>query len=154
MEMPQPTDAHRKLERLAGSWVGEETMHPSPWDPAGGVATGRRRNRVGLNGLVVIGDYRQERDGKVTFEGHGVHTYDAKEGEYMLYWFDSFGGGPEQFRGSFDGDILTLTSRGKRGQSRMTDDLSEEGRIRSRMEMSTDGVEWKALFDASYVRED
>ena len=36
MNMPQPSPGHHKLEVLAGSWEGEETMHPSQWDPPDG----------------------------------------------------------------------------------------------------------------------
>jgi hypothetical protein len=54
MEMPKPSDGHRRLERLAGRWEGEEKMEPSPWDPQGGTALG-------------------------CVTGHGVYTYDPKE---------------------------------------------------------------------------
>ena len=65
MEMPIPSDGHRKLEKIAGQWEGEETMHPSPWDLQGGKATGHIRSRVALSGFALINDYEQERDGKV-----------------------------------------------------------------------------------------
>ena len=29
MEMPKPSAGHAELERLVGSWEGEETMHPT-----------------------------------------------------------------------------------------------------------------------------
>lgn len=32
MEMPKPTPHHEKLKVLAGTWTGDETMKPSPWD--------------------------------------------------------------------------------------------------------------------------
>jgi hypothetical protein len=67
MEMPKPTAAHKQLELLAGDWVGEEIMHPSPWATGGGTATARVRNRVGLDGFAVIQDYVQERGGEPTF---------------------------------------------------------------------------------------
>ncbi|MBM3877740.1 MAG: hypothetical protein FJ386_13665 [Verrucomicrobia bacterium] len=54
--MAQPTDAHRKLERLGGKWRGAETTHPAPWDPAGGPATGTLENRIALDGIAVIQD--------------------------------------------------------------------------------------------------
>ena len=52
MEMPKPTDVHKKLERLAGKWKGEEKMYPSPWDPNGGIAVGRVNNRPALDGFI------------------------------------------------------------------------------------------------------
>jgi hypothetical protein len=29
MDMPKPSAGHLLLEKLSGSWEGEETMHPS-----------------------------------------------------------------------------------------------------------------------------
>ena len=75
MEMPKPAPGHLKLERMAGSWEGEEKMPPSQWDPKGGVATGRSKSRVALSGFALITDYEQERDGIVTFSGHGVWMF-------------------------------------------------------------------------------
>jgi hypothetical protein len=91
MEMPKPTTHHGKLEKLAGTWVGEEKMNPSPWDPKGGAARGVMEARMDLDGFYLVGDYRQERDGKVTYRGHGVYGYDAKKGDYTMYWFDAMG---------------------------------------------------------------
>ena len=49
MDMPQPVPGHSKMEKLAGPWEGEENMHPSQWDPKGGVAIGRTKSRLALN---------------------------------------------------------------------------------------------------------
>jgi hypothetical protein len=38
VQMAPPSDHHHKLKTLAGKWVGEETIHPTPWDPKGGAA--------------------------------------------------------------------------------------------------------------------
>jgi hypothetical protein len=152
MEMPKPTDHHVKLKKLAGQWQGQETMHPSQWDPKGGKATGRMDSRAALDGFAVISDYEQERGGAITFSGHGVFTYDAKEGCYALHWFDSIGSPAEVFKGTFQGDILTLGHAGPGMHARMTYDFSKAGRISSRMEMSMDGKAWSTLFDGSYER--
>jgi len=152
MEMPRPTEHHRKLERLAGDWHGEEVMHPSQWDPKGGKAEGRTRSRFALGGFALISDYEQVRGGVVTFSGHGVLTYDGKAGCYVLYWFDCMGTPAEIFQGDFDGDVLTLAHGGPGMHARLTYDLSREGRMTTRMEMSPDGNEWKTLFDAHYER--
>jgi hypothetical protein len=84
MEMPKPSAGHRKLERLAGCWEGNEQMEPSPWDPNGGAALGRITGRMALNGFAFIFDYEQERNGAITFTGHGVYTYDPKVDLYTL----------------------------------------------------------------------
>lgn len=149
MEMPKPTEHHQRLETLAGRWQGTETMYPSQWDPEGGTATGHNDNRLALNDFVLITDYRQERDGVTTFEGHGIMTYDPKKSVYVLHWFDSIGSPPEVFEGTFDGDVLTI---GHGMHARFTYDLSQEGVLGSRMDMSPDGDEWATVFECDYAR--
>lgn len=150
--MPTLTPGHRTLEKMTGHWEGEEWMHPSPWDPAGGTALGRTRNRLALNGFAVISDYEQVRDGAVTFTGHGVMTFDPGEDQYVLHWFDCMGSPPEVFVGRFNDDVLTVAHGGPGMHARLTYDLTEPGRMATKMEMSRDGVEWATLFDASYER--
>ncbi len=152
MDMPKPSAGHRLLEKLAGSWEGEETMHPSQWDPKGGVATGRNSHRLSLGGLALLADYEQVRDGAVSFTGHGVYTYEPKEDRYSLHWFDCMGSPPELFVGRFDGDVLTLAHGGPGMHARMTSDFSTPGTMKAMMEMSPDGAEWKVLFEAVYKR--
>jgi hypothetical protein len=153
MDMPKPTADHRRLEKLAGNWRGEETMHPSAWDPEGGVAQGTTRSRVALDGFAVIGDYEQTRDGKVTYSGHAVYTFDPRAKEVVLHWFDSMGMGVDVFRGAWQGERLTLQSQNPMGHWRMTNDYSKPGTMTSRMESSQDGKSWTPLFDGSYTRE-
>ena len=69
-------------------------------------------SRVALNGFALINDYEQERDGKISFSGHGVFTYDPKEDSYMLVWVDCMGAPPEIFKGQFEGDVLKLAHGG------------------------------------------
>lgn len=152
MNMPKPSPGHLKLQMLAGSWEGEETMHPSQWDPQGGVAIGRNKHEIGLGGFAVVSEYEQERDGAITFTGHGVYTYDPEEDRYTLHWFDCMGSPPEVFVGGFDGDVLTLAHGGPGMHARMTYDLSTPGTMKGMMEMSPDGQDWKVLFEATYKR--
>lgn len=152
MSMPAPTPGHLRLEALAGRWEGEETMHPSQWDPEGGTTAGRTESRIALNGFALINDYEQERDGNITFAGHGVWRYDPGEDVYELYWFDCLGTPVEVFRGGFDGDVLTVSHAGPGMHARLTYDLSEPRVLRSKMEMAPDGSEWSTLFEARYTR--
>ena len=96
--MPKPSAGHERFARMAGNREGEETMHPSDWDPKGGTATGRTRGRVALNGFALIYDYEQERNGAITYSGHGVFTFDPKAELYSLHWFDSMGSPPDLHR--------------------------------------------------------
>jgi hypothetical protein len=152
MDMPKPGPGHEKLELFAGNWSGEETMHPSPWDPAGGKATATISNRTACDGFWVVGDYEQRRGGAVTFRGHSVAGYDERSGEVQLHWFDSMGMGADLFRGKFDGSRLTLTCTNPMGHHRLAYDFSERGTMRSRMETSADGQRWSPMFDGVYHR--
>lgn len=153
MQMPQPTDGHRQLERLTGRWVGAETMHPSQWDPEGSQADGVTESRVALGGFAVIADYEQRRDGAVTFSGHGVYTYDPEQDLVRLHWFGSMGASLEVFTGRFNGDVLVITDDGPGMHRRLTYDLSTPGKMGSAMEMSPDGSEWTLLFEAVYRKQ-
>lgn len=152
-EMPQPTEAHKKLERLAGNWSGEETMMPSPWDPKGGKATAKISSRVALSGFVVVGDYEQHRDSVCTFQGHSVWTWNAQDACYQLYWWDSIGVPVNIFKGNFNGDTLTMTCVDHQGHSRLTYQFTGPSSLRSTMEMSQDGKNWMKLFEGAYERQ-
>ena len=65
MEMPQLNEHHEKLAAMVGEWIGNETMHPSPWSPESASATSRTVARRELGGFFIITDYEQKRDGGV-----------------------------------------------------------------------------------------
>lgn len=152
MDMPRAGEAHRKLQALVGSWSGQEQLHPSPWDPAGGPAQCEVENHLALDGFAVIHDYTQRRDGQVNFQGHGVFRYDANEDIYQLHWFDSLGQAPSTFRGTFEESRLRLQSSSRGGHTRTTWDLSDAGQIHYRMEISADGEQWQLFSEGTYRR--
>jgi hypothetical protein len=151
-EMPRPTAAHAQLAILAGVWASREQIAPSPWDTKGGLAYGRCTNQLALNGFVVLHDYEQERGGAVTFRGHGVFSYDAVEGEYVLHWFDSMGLPPSVFRGSFEGATLRLACATTGKHQRVTWEFQDESRYRFRMEFSPDGCDWRTFMEGEANR--
>jgi hypothetical protein len=154
MEMPKPTEAHKKLTHLVGRWTGQEHISPSPWDPKGGVATGRSDNRIALEGFALLHDYEQERNGAITFRGHGVLTYDAQEQCYRMHWWDSMGSPVNELSGAFEGATLKMTSRGPQGLNRVVWDFSQAGRYRFEMEVSPDGQQWLTFMEGDYTRQD
>ena len=91
MSMSELTPGHAQFKKFVGAWVGTENMLPSHWDAAGFVAEGRNTGRLALGGFAMINDYEQRRDGKVTFTGHGVLTYDPDRDQYQMTWFDFSG---------------------------------------------------------------
>ncbi|MCA9706718.1 MAG: DUF1579 family protein [Myxococcales bacterium] len=152
MAMPQPNEHHHRLTALAGTWVGQEHMHPSPWVPEGSVADARIVNHRGAGGFVLAQDYEQRRDGEVVFSGHGVFWIDPSSGEVRLSWWDAMGMAPNEFRGRWDGDQLVLRTQSPMGHTRASWVLTAEGYAHT-MEMSQDGEQWKVLMEGSYRRE-
>jgi hypothetical protein len=151
MEMPKPGEAHKKLERLVGAWRGTETMHPAPWDPAGGPAQGHVVNRWVTGGFAVVQEYRQRRGGVDNFSGHGVFWFDQARQEYVMTWWDSMGGMGAEYRGGFNGDVLELKSAMPQGgYARTSFDLGTPGRYGFRMDISMDGASWQPAMEGQY----
>ena len=153
MEMPKPTANHAKLNALVGAWTGDETLHPSPWDAKGGRARAFFDARSDLDGMFVISEYRQERDGKVTYRGHGVFGWDDKQSVYTMYWFDSMGfdpGGPA--RGKWEGNSLMFEMQTPMGYSRYEYRFAADGSYAFDISMSQDGKSWKLWLESNWVR--
>ena len=116
--LPQPGPAHERLLRFVGRWTGEETMAPSPWG-AGGTATGHTECRRGLDGIALIQEYEQVKDGAVCFRGHGVLLIEPDTQDVLWWWFDSMGFPPDApARGRWDGDVLIFDKTTPRGEAR------------------------------------
>ena len=153
MEMPKPTDAHKKLQRFAGRWSGEEKIYPSAFDPKGGTSIARVNNRAALDGFTVVQDYEQEINGTLNFRGHGVFSYDPNRQSYFMHWWDSMGMPMSEFKGTFEGNVLTLVQQHAHGVNRAVFDLFEEGKYKFRMEVSQDGKQWQPFMEGTYRRE-
>ena len=155
MTMPHVVEQHHKFRSLAGKWVGEETINPTPWDPKGGTAVGRVESRVGLGGFFLISEYAQERDGKVCYEGHGVYGWDAKEQCYTMHWFDSMSGGncsAPAAKGTWEGNTLTFQNQSEMGYGRYSYLFEGDGRYTFRMDQSQDGKQWVNFMEGKYTR--
>ncbi len=152
--LERPTEAHDRMSRLAGSWIGEDTLAPSPWEPQGTRATGRMTARMALGGFHLIMDWTQERDGVVNFEGHGVVGWDPRGRCYTMHWFDSMGvehGAPQL--GTWEGATLTFTHETTHmGFSRQVYEIRDD-EYRFRLEYSRDGRAWKPFMESLYRRQ-
>ena len=153
MQMPQMSDAHRRLHRLVGTWSGDEKLSPSPWDPTGGPAYGKSVNRAILDGFAVVHDYEQYRNGQVSFKGHGVFTWNAQENACYLHWFDSMATTVNTYRGQFDGDVLSLKSVDPNIKSRAVFDFGRPDSYAFRMDVSPDGEKWMTFMEGRYARQ-
>ena len=147
-QMPTPGPEHQNLAKLAGSWTGEETMFPSPWNPEESQRTCRIEARV-LEGFFVVSDYEQKAGEEVTFRGHGVYSWDPQEQTYKMYWFDSMGGAGGVATGRMEGNQLTFHNTSPIGQHRYRYTF-EEGRTIFEMAMSQDGDQWQTQMKGHY----
>ena len=154
MEMPRLLDEHRRLKALAGDWVGEETILPSPWDPKGGPAKGRAESRVAMDGFYVVTDYEQERGGRVGYRGHGVFGFDPKEQRWFMSWADSMGGmAPVPVWGTWKGDTLTFEAANPGcGHSRYVYRFVKDGEYTFAIQNSADGSTWSTFMDGKFRR--
>lgn len=152
MQMPAPSEQHRKLEAFVGDWVGEETLHPSPWSPETRTAIGRFAMRMAVDGMFLVNDYVEERDGNVVFRGHGIYGWDPKRERYTMYWFDSMGGSPNETLGTWNGSELVFTNRSEQGHGRYTYSLRDADHIGFSIATSKDGVSWTPMMDGAFTR--
>jgi hypothetical protein len=152
MEMPKPTAHHQKLSAFAGTWIGEEKVHPSPFDPEGGPANGTMTARIELDGFFVLLDYLQKRNDKVSYRGHGVFGYDTARERYTMYWFDTIGidpGGPAL--GRLENDTFTFEMSSPMGFHRYSFRFTDEVH-QMRIENSRDGNSWTIFLEGTYHR--
>jgi len=155
MEMPTVGDAQRRLiELFTGTWLGEETLYPSAWDPIGGPAFGTWIVRPSLDGFCVLVDYTEERDGTIVYRGHGIHGWDAGSSSFLAYWFDNLGVLPRHpVRARLDGTRYTYQSDdGPTGWSRMTYEWHDDS-FEFRIDKSPDGATWSPMHVGHYRRQ-
>ena len=151
MDMPEPGAPQLQLAKLAGNWSGDEKLAPSPWDAKGGPAKAKCTNRVACDGWIVVQDYEQTRDGKVSFRGHGVFSFDAEKKHVVFSWYDSMAGGPWTYTGQWKGDVLTLTGASGGGTGRCVFDVSG-GTYKFSLDVSPDGKSWQNFMQGTYKK--
>ena len=93
------------------------------------------------------------RNGAVNYRGHGVFRWDATQQCYVLHWFDSMGMPPNEFRGNFAGNALTVTNKEPQGHSRAIFDFTDDRHYTYRMDVSGDGKQWQTFMEGKYSRE-
>ena len=86
-----PSDGHRRLEPIVGTWNAKTTFWMKPGTPPQ-VSEGKSEHRWVLDGRYVEQVYRGSSMG-MPFEGRGFTGYDNVQGKYVGTWMDSFGTG-------------------------------------------------------------
>lgn len=153
MEMPKPSAEIQTLSELfQGTWRGSETLHPSPWDPAGGPGFGTWVVHPSLDGFYLLVDYTEERGGKVVYRGHGVHGWEAREGRYLEYWFDNIGVTPRSPNvATLEGNVYRYFSESPGGTNRFTY-VFEGDTLRFSIEVAAADGGWKPMHEGAYTR--
>lgn len=152
--MSRIDEHHRRLHQLAGTWIGEETLSPSPNGP-GGTAVGRFTMYTSVDGFFVLQDYLEEKDERVVYRGHGIFGWDEVHKAYAWYWVDSSGAVPASpSRGQWRNDTLVFDSAAagdRRG--RYTYSFTAPDAFRFQIESSYDaGKTWEKVMQGSYKR--
>jgi hypothetical protein len=151
--MPKPNENHARLQKLAGTWAGEEKMNPSPWGP-GATAVGRYTCRLDIDGFFLLQDYVQEKNGKISYRGHGIFGYDTERKEFTWYWVDSFGMVPvAPSRGHWTGNTLVLEHPQGDRRGRYTYQFSGDNAFSFKIENSQDGGKvWETFMTGDYKK--
>ncbi len=151
--MTAPSEHHRKLSALAGTWHGVEELSPSPWEAPAGASKARVESRLDLGGAFLITDYVVDRPDGTTFRGHGIHGWDETSQRYVMYWFDALSPGiVEPAFAKWDAGTLAFEKTTAQGHVRFVYEFEGETRYRFRIENSRDGRIWNPTMEGRYVR--
>jgi hypothetical protein len=153
MDMPKLTAQHKKLAKFVGNWKGDESIHPMPWDPKGGPATGVSKCKLVGGDFHLLMEYQQKRGKTVTHIGHGVIGYHPEKKQYSMNWFDNMGSGAEPAYGTWNGAKLVFQAAGPMGHSRYTFSITKPDSYRFMMEMSEDGTNWALVMAGHYKKQ-
>jgi len=150
-----PPEQRRLNDQMTGTWLGELRSFPSPWDPAGGVAAGRTQCRTALGGRAVVSDYAEERDGAVTFRGHGYYAWDAQHRVYRMYWFDTVQPTPllVPAEGCWPARELTFSVRTDVAEHRYVYDFVDKDFYVFRIDLRRAGDDWRTYARGEYARQ-
>ena len=106
-----PSEGHKALEPLAGSWTYAAQWWMSPDGPPQPM-TGTAINTLLFGGRFLKQEIRGQTEGQPPFEGIGYTGYDNIRKEYQSVWFDNMATGLMVGSGQFDAASKTLTGQG------------------------------------------
>ena len=106
--MPKPGAEAAHLQKLVGHWTSHTVMtmegmpQPMKWDGT--------QNVTSINGGLGIA-FADMGSGAMTFEGHGMETWDSVKKKYVGAWMDNMGVGVYTWEGSASDDGKTFTDK-------------------------------------------
>jgi len=150
----EPNEKQLRLAEGVGTWLGEELMLPSEHMPEGRMATARSEANMCAGGRIRVSDYTQSVDGNVMMQGHAVTVWNPHERCYVMYWFDSGGSPPTEFKGDYEGEFFVLKGSVPGGSLvRHRTRKPDADTMITVSELSSDGETWTRLFEGTYSRE-
>jgi hypothetical protein len=152
--VPKPGPEHKKLDILAGSWVLEGDVKPSPMGPGGKITENEKCEWMeGAFFLVCHVDFKSANSGSGS--GLSVIGYSTSDKAYTYREFNSWGEF-EDSRGTLDGDTWTWTSDEKMGDAvmkgRFTMKFTSPAGYTFSFEMSPDGAKWTTAVDGKATK--
>jgi hypothetical protein len=134
-EAPAPDPALKRLEFLVGTWKVEGMMEAGPAGPAGRVETSETYDWL-EGGFFLVHHWNgtMEMGGVALADtGYEFFDYDPEAQQYRARFFNNFGPYDDVgsvYKGSFTGDVLTIT-----GPARRAFKPNDDGTITANSEM-------------------
>jgi hypothetical protein len=105
--MPKPGPEHAVFKMDVGTWDAVVEIATAPGAPVQ-KSKGVETNRIGCGGLCLISDFKADIMG-MTFEGHGVTTWDPAKKKYVGSWTDSMSSGLAIGESTYDANAKKWT---------------------------------------------
>lgn len=103
-EMPQPTEAHKLLEKDTGTWTGEMKMFMAGPDQPPMVMAIKETNTMMEGGFWSLSEFEAG-----PFKGKGQFGYDPMKKKFVGTWIDSSSPFLSVMEGDYDDEGSTLT---------------------------------------------
>ena len=153
MPMPKPAPELSKLDYLAGNWITDGDMKPSPMGPGGKfTSTDQAHWMEGKFFLVMNSKFKGAMgDGAAV----AIMGYDPEQRVYTYNEYNSMGQ-VEHSTGTVDGDDWTWTSDEKMGdqtfKGRYTMKVVSPTSYTFKYEMSPDGTKWTTVMEGKSAK--
>ena len=109
--VPQPTEAHKLLQKDVGTWDAEITLFPGEGaEPV--KSKGAETCKLLKGGMWLVSHFEGEMAG-MEFDGAGTFGYDPTEKKYIGTWVDSMSPHMMIIKGDYDAATKTMTSVGE-----------------------------------------
>jgi hypothetical protein len=150
--MPKPGPEHEVLKMDVGTWDASVEVPTAPGAPPM-TSKGVEVDTLGCGGLCLITDFKGELMPGVTFQGHGLTTWDSMKKKYAGSWTDSMSTGLAITEGTYDaaakkatGSMVGPNMTGEVVKSRtVTEHKDADSRVMTGYAPGPDGKEMQVI---------